>query len=284
VEVNNLFNVALPLGVIYQSPSIEALANILSSGEQHASWYSLVPIQTQGSRPRLFAIHTITLQDLPQYLGKDQPLYFLRYGMAGEISDSPVHLPLLPELASHYIKEMQQAQPQGPYYLMGFSFGGLVAYEMAYQLLANGHQVNLVALLDTYLTGEKRLRPVHQIIHKLPIKALERVKNKITDLISPNKSSRTDFWPHFYTPEPDRASRRGYQPKSYNGHVTLFQGLAMDSNYFIYTLPEHAWRNLLGDKLEIQEVQGSHYEIFDEPNVKTLAEKIMAAIDKTIDL
>jgi aspartate racemase len=284
VEVNKLFNSALPLGVIYQSPTIKALANILLSGEQHASYYSLVPIQTQGSRPPLFAIHTITLEDLPRYLGKDQPLYFLRYGMAGEITDRPVRLPLLSELASHYIKEMQQAQPQGPYYLMGFSFGGLVAYEMAYQLVASGHQVNLVALLDTYLTGERQLMPLHRIIHKLPIKALEIVKNKITDLISPDKSSSTDFWPHFYTPEPDKVSRSGYQPKIYSGHVTLFQGLAMDSDYFIYTLPEHAWRNLLGDKLEVQETQGSHYEIFDAQNVKTLAEKITAAIDKTINL
>lgn len=284
VEVNKLFNAALPLGVIYQSPTIEALASILSSGNQQASWYSLVPIQTRGSRPPLFAIHTITLEDLPRYLGKDQPLYFLRYGMAGEISDSPVRLPLLPELASHYIKEMQQVQPQGPYYLMGFSFGGLVAYEMAYQLLADGHQVNLVALLDTYLTAERHLMPLHRIIHKLPKRALEIAKNKVTNLINPDKPSNTDFWPHFYTPEPDKISRSGYLPKIYNGRVTLFQGLAMDSDYFIYTLPEHAWKSLLGNNLEVEEIQGSHYEIFDEPYVKALAEKIIASIDKTINL
>jgi thioesterase domain-containing protein len=203
--------------------------------------------------------------------------------MAGEISDRPVHLPVLPELATHYIKEMQQAQPQGPYYLMGFSFGGLVAYEMAYQLAASGHQVNLVALLDTYLTGERRLMPLHKIVHKLPMRALEIIKNKMTDLVAPNNSASTDFYPHFYTPEPDKVSRSGYEPKVYNSRVTLFQGLPMDSHYFIYTLPEHAWRRLLGDKLEVQEIYGSHYEIFNEPNVKFLAEKIMATIDDLIN-
>jgi amino acid adenylation domain-containing protein len=281
IEANKRFNVALPLGTIYQYATVEELAKIILSGNQQASWYSLVPIHTQGSRPPLFAIHTITLEDLPRYLGKEQPLYFLRYGMAAEISDTPVHLPLLQELASHYIKEMQQAQPQGPYYLIGFSFGGFIAYEMACQLLANGQQVNLVGLLDTFLMSEKQLRPLPQIIHKLPSRALELIKSKITHLITPQKTS-TDFWPHVYTPEPDYACRNGYQARSYNGQVTLFQGWTMDSDYFIYNLPEHAWKKLLGEKLDVQQIHGSHYEIFDEPHVKMLAAKIIACMDKAI--
>jgi aspartate racemase len=176
---------------------------------------------------------------------------------------------------------MQQVQPQDPYHLIGFSFGGLIAYEMAGQLLANGHQVNLVGLLDTFLTRERQLRPLHQIIHKFPSRALELIKSKVTELTTPRKN-KTDFWPHVYTPEPDEACRKDYQPKSYNAQVTLFQGWAMNSDYFIYKLPEHAWKELLGDKLDVQQIHGSHYEIFDEPHVKMLAAKIIACMDKAL--
>jgi thioesterase domain-containing protein/acyl carrier protein len=283
VEVNALFNINLPLGAIYQFPTIEGLATCLSSEQQQASYYSLVPIHTQGSRPPLFAIHTITLEDLPRHLGKEQPLYFLRYGMAAAISESPtaVRLPSLEELASHYIKEMQQAQPQGPYYIVGFSFGGVIAYEMAGQLLAKGQQVNLVGLLDTALTTEKQLRPLKQMIYRFPRRVLALIKRKIAALLTPQKAS-IDFWPHFYTPEPDQACRSAYQPKLYNAQVTLFQGWEEEDRFFIYAPPEHAWKQLLGDKVDVQQIHGSHYEIFDEPHVKILAAKIIACMDKAI--
>jgi amino acid adenylation domain-containing protein len=282
-DVNKLFNTNLPLGAIYQSPTIEELATLLSSGNPQSSWYSLVPIQTQGSRPSLFAIHTISLHDLPLYLGKNQPLYFLRYGMAGENSNCPVRLPQITELASHYIEEMQQVQPSGPYHILGFSFGGLIAYEMACQLVANGYQVNFLGLLDTYLSEEKRLLPYSRIIHNFfsklkPSLFLGRVKSEITSLITPYKYG-TDFWPHIYTTGPDRICRNGYYPKNYNGDcITLFQANVSDTILYSYAPPEAAWKALLGDKLAVQQITGHHIEIFKEPHVKILAEKLISTL------
>ncbi|MCK9620221.1 MAG: amino acid adenylation domain-containing protein [Methylobacter sp.] len=286
VEINKLFDIDLPLGAIYQYPTIKQLASMLSSDNQKPRWYSLVPIQTQGSRPPLFAIHTITLQDLPRHLGKDQPLYFLRYGMAAEINDHPVQLPALEELAKHYIKELQQVQPQGPYYLAGFSFGGVIAYEMARQLQANGHRVNLVALLDTYLDWEKQPLPLYRIISKFfrqsPRRLLTLAKNKISGLVVSNKYG-TDFWPHIYTLAPNVSCRNSYQPKSYIGRVILFQASAWETLFYRYVPPEQAWKKLMDDRLDIQQITGNHFEIFNEPHVKTLAEKLTACMDRSIN-
>ncbi|MGZ3607111.1 MAG: non-ribosomal peptide synthetase [Syntrophales bacterium] len=279
-EVNNLFHVDLPIGAIYQSPTIKELGIIISSDNKQPSLYSLVPIQTQGSRPPLFAIHTITLLDLPRHLGKDQPLYFLRYGMGAEIKHS-VSLPLLEELAYHYIKEMQQVQPHGPYYLIGFSFGGVIAYEMANQLVANGHQVNFVGLLDSCLEQQNSLK-ISKLFRLSPIQLLERIKNKINDRAIADKYG-TDFWPHFYTSAPDRACSKGYQPKKYNAQVTLFQGIQCDKSLFSSPQPEIAWRKLLGDNLEVQAVSGSHLDICIEPHVQILAKKLIACMDKAIN-
>lgn len=289
VEANKSFNTNLPMGAIYQSPTIEELGIMLLSGKQQPSWYSLVPIQTQGSRPPLFAVHTISLLDLPKHLGKDQPLYFLRYGMAGENSNSPVRLPKLIELASHYIKEMQQVQPSGPYHLIGFSFGGMITYEMACQLVTNGHQVNLVGLLDTYIKREKQLLPYHRIIKNFftrlrPSRLLVLVKSKITDLVMPYKYG-ADFWPHIYTTDlPDWACINGYHPKRYNGNrITLFKGDPSETMLYSHAPPEQEWKKLLGERLEIQQVIGSHIEICKEPNVKILAEKLIACMDNAIE-
>lgn len=286
VDINKQFDTNLPLGTIYQSPTVEELGKIITSGKQQPTRYSLVPIQTQGSRPPLFAIHTISMLDLPRYLGKDQPLYFLRYGMAAEVNNRSIRLPQLKDLASHYIKELQQVQPNGPYYLLGFSFGGVVAYEMADQLLADGHRVNLVGLLDTYLTWEQQSLPLHRIINKFfrlsPSQFLELIKDKLTFLATPYIYG-TDYWPHLYTHGPDLACRNGYQPKIINGAVTLFQASERESMFFSYVPPEQEWKKLLGDTLEVQQVSGGHFEIFKEPHVKILAEKLIACMDKAIN-
>lgn len=284
-EISKQFNFDMPLGAIYRSPTIKETAKIIRSYDKHP-WYSLVPIQTQGLRPPLFAVHTISLLDLPRYLGNDQPLYFLRYGMAAESGNRSVHLPPMEELASHYINELQRVQPQGPYYLIGFSFGGMIAYEMACQLLENGHRVNFVGMLDTHLTDEKQLLPYHRIIHNFfrqsPSRLVRGIKNKITDLVKPYKYG-SGFWPHIYTLAPDKACRNNYQPKSYKGRVTLFQGWDWETTLFSKAPAELAWTQLLGDRIDVQQVSGAHSDICKEPHVKILAAKIIACMDKAIN-
>ena len=284
-KINEQFNADLAVGAIYQSPTIEELGMILSSGNRQPSRHSLVPIQTQGSRPPLFAIHTITLLDLPQYLGKDQPLYFLRYGMAAKLGERSIPLPLLEDLAGHYIEEMRQLQPRGPYHLMGFSFGGMIAYEMARQLVATGQTVSFLGLLDTYLTQEKRLLPWRRIVHNVfkqgPRQFLARAKSKITGLTAPLKHGK-DFWPHFYTETPDIACQKDYQPKPYGGRVTLFQAWEPESLFFSYSPLEQAWTRFLRERPEVRGIPGAHFEIFHEPHVKILATSISACMDKTL--
>jgi thioesterase domain-containing protein len=87
---------------------------------------------------------------LAHHLALEQPLY----GLAAQMLDKK-YAPLnrVEDLAAHYIKEMRILQPDGPYFLVGVSFGGLVAFEIAQQLVAQGQQVALLALLDTYAPG-----------------------------------------------------------------------------------------------------------------------------------
>ena len=86
---------------------------------------------------------------LAQHLGPDQPFYALQSrGLNGEAPHKTIE-----EMATHYLKEIRQLQPEGPYLIGGRSLGGMIAYEMACQLRADGEEVALVALLDSYPVG-----------------------------------------------------------------------------------------------------------------------------------
>jgi len=175
-------------------------------------------------------------------------------------------------------------QPVGPYYFFGFSFGGIIAYEMACQLIANGEEVNFIGLLDTYLVKKKLSLPLSQYAHKFLKKGFRKLYGLVRDKIKAEIVKfkyGTKFWPLIYTSAPDIACRKTYQPKVMTGRVILFEGDEM-SGFFSYEMPEKGWRELIGDSLEVQRVTGTHFEMCQEPHVQTLAEKILACMDRAI--
>lgn len=151
-QIEAVFQKNLPLATLLQAPTIEQLANGLR--QEEVSWSPLVQIQAGHSdRPPLFCIHgggfnVLVYRDLAINLGADQPVYGLQaqglYGRGGVKSNR------LEEIAADYIKEIRSVQPTGPYYLSGLSNGGNIALEMAQQLQAEGEQVALLAMFDTY--------------------------------------------------------------------------------------------------------------------------------------
>src|SRR5208283_2392385 len=109
------------------------------------SYSSIVPIQPHGSKPPLYLIHgvggkVLGFSDLIRHLDSDQPVYGVEYVI--DVS-KPVMLSL-EELAAHYIEEIRASRVHGPYCLLGYSFGGILAFEMARQLQAGGLEVGLL--------------------------------------------------------------------------------------------------------------------------------------------
>jgi len=141
---------SLPLGAIFRAPTIEALAKLIEAGADSSRWTSLVPIQPLGSRPPIFCIHggagtILHLHRLARRLGTEQPFYGLQSsGLYG--GSSPLRT--VEEMASHYITEMRQVHPGGPWLIAGYCFGTIVAFEIAQQLLAAGEDVQLVAMFN----------------------------------------------------------------------------------------------------------------------------------------
>nr|WP_224756117.1 amino acid adenylation domain-containing protein [Streptomyces sp. col6] len=115
----------------------------------------LLPLSTRGTRRPLFCVHPGTgvgwsYAGLARHLGDEQPLYALQARALSE----PGHRPrTVEEMADDYLERIRQVQPWGPYRLLGWSFGGIVAHTMAVRLRAAGQRVELLALMDVHQTG-----------------------------------------------------------------------------------------------------------------------------------
>jgi thioesterase domain-containing protein/acyl carrier protein len=149
-EIGKVFDKDLPVSTLFDAPSVETLANLLRDEKTAARWSSLVAIQPGGSHPPFFCVHggtgaTFFLHDLADNLGTEQPFYGLQMeGMDGR-RITRTHIE---QMAAHYLSEARTLQPEGPYYLGGYCFGGVVALEMARILLEQGQEVGLLALLN----------------------------------------------------------------------------------------------------------------------------------------
>lgn len=165
-QIHQHFGRSLPLSSLFLAPTIEQLAQQLDQANCSASTFnipSLVPLQPTGSKPPFFCVHPIFGTVFPYYqlaqqfndpveLGiANRPFYGLQpIGLEGQ----PPHT-TIEEMAAYYVKAIRQIQPQGAYSIGGWSFGGVVAFEMAQQLAQAGHEVALLAMLDTASPGHR---------------------------------------------------------------------------------------------------------------------------------
>lgn len=141
----------LPLASLIENPTIARLAAYMD--KKFISWDSLVPLKPKGNKAPLFIVHganhnVLIYKNLADNLDDDQPVYALQAkGLSGEVEPHKS----VEEMASHYISEIKTINPEGPYALGGFSFGGIIAFEMAKQLKAEGNKVKILALFDSYV-------------------------------------------------------------------------------------------------------------------------------------
>jgi oxalate---CoA ligase len=175
----------LPRTTLLRAPTIKQLVDVLDRAEAEMQWPSLVAIQPKGSRPPFFCMHPLTgnvlyLRDLARHLGPDQPFFALQpQGLDGRTG---LHT-RIEDMAAHYVKEIRAFLPEGPYFLGGHSFGGLIAYEVAQQLAAQGQRVALLALIDTFFpTGRDASAPV---THHIPGATflLDRIRFHLENLL-----------------------------------------------------------------------------------------------------
>lgn len=310
-QIEKLFGKNLPLATLFESPTIERLADLLRQKGWKPVWSSLVPIQPNGTKRPFFCIHALggnvlEYHLLASHLGSDQPFYGLQ-SLGLDENQSP-HL-TIEEMAAHYIKEMRAVQPEGPYLLGGRSLGGTVAFEMACQLRAENQEVALLALLDTDPMGYHKLLPNSRSHFSKAEHFIKRAKGHIANLQQLTIKQRVNYFQGKFRYVPGKIKNKlwkaaykfyllidrplpkllqsveefnfmavmNYLPKIYPGQVTLFW--ANEDLRGTYDV-EAGWNFLATGGIEIINIPGNHLDIVKEPYVRSLAEKLKVSIDK----
>ena len=153
-RIRRLFRVELPLAAIFQARTVRAISAMIRDRRPTSSSASaLAPIRPAGGLPPLFLCEGIGIYyPMIRHLDPDQPVYAL-------VTEVGRDYPRVEALASAYLDEVRAVQPEGPYFLGGLSFGGLVAFEVAQQLFDRGQEVGLLALFDTPTPWASRPKP-----------------------------------------------------------------------------------------------------------------------------
>jgi len=230
--------------------------------------------------------------ELAQQLGRDQPFYGIQaFGL--EAKQPPYQQ--VSDMATFYVDALQTIQPHGPYFVAGWLFGGLVAFEMVRQLQAQGESIALLALLDTIVPSiikehqqpEDDAELLFELLREEEISlSLEQLRQMAADeqlsyVIEQGKQVG------LFPPDVDVAQSKrllqvykinaelaqSYQPSLYQGQIMLFKAVVQSEEMPI-TKPDYGWGAYATKSVEIIEVPGNHQNMVKSPQVQTLAEQL----------
>lgn len=276
-EVERKFGKRLPMDTLwFGEASIARLARVLDIDELSYSWPALVPIKPGGDQVPLFCVHTkggnlFHYDELAAALPADVPVYGLQ--AQGIYGNEKLHH-TIEEIAAHCIKTMREHSPEGPYYIVGYSSAGVVAYEMAQQLFCLGVDSVQLVLVDAFPSnvrthGHYRMRLKQAIVQKNFRHLQERLLHALLNPLGLGESRKFS-----HAGEAHRWAHWSYKIKAYKGSATLLFTKESQQQTRGDTL---GWASLIAD-LHADSVDGSHGMLVKQPCVLTLARQIQASL------
>lgn len=278
---------------LFQAQTVAELARVVTakSAFDDGEWSSLVALRKGGTRPPLYLVHS-TPGDVFGYinlvgrLGPDQPCFGLQ--SLGLQRPHAAHQ-RIETMAAYYIEQIKALQPKGPYFLGGWCYGGVVAYEMAQQLQERHNDVALVALIDAVAPSPAKGAAIYyadriqRILYHGPkgVAAFvgDRVRREVRERFLNTREVlqvEVDSGPlanRAFVTDVNMHAIRVYRPLPYNGPVVLFRSTdRQGAGAFDETL---GWATLV-KHIEVHEFEAGHATILREPSVSKLADALSA--------
>ena len=300
----------LPLSTLFEYPTIRELASLTEESQPIDTQKSLVHIKPTGSKTPIYLVHGIGLNllnfsGLVANIDADQPVYGLQ---AKGLDGTSEPLDKMEAIAAHYISEMLEQNPTGPYAIAGYSFGGYVAYEMAQQLTRMGKQIKMLAMFDTdahaLISHHTRLeRIVWKIgrqfpkflwigksLWKNPLQTInyqlsffrQRAGALLQALgLKASPVPNVELAHLDYLMEKHEQAFDKYVLRPYSGTIDLFRA---DSRlYFVDDTRYLGWKEYALGGVRVHDVPGDHETILLLPNDKIFASVLQKALDTTKD-
>ncbi|MFK4100727.1 thioesterase domain-containing protein [Streptomyces sp. NPDC019531] len=236
-QLNSRFGCDISLAELVRNPTVSGIAAILGGSVTEAT--VLVPLNPQGRRPPLFCIHPVSgnvsrFFELARTLGEEQPVY--AFQSAG-LSDGLLAQDSIEQMAATYVEKIVRLRPRGPYRLLGYSMGGIVAYECARRLYERTGEHPFVAMVDTDLRDLSAIDPWDLLVRTVlkanvkgtALRGLERdaAVSTLHGLCVGHGVFDADFplarlGDIYDTVLANIMAMRTYTPTAYSGGITLF--------------------------------------------------------------
>jgi amino acid adenylation domain-containing protein len=305
-RVNQFFGKNLTVTTLFEAPTILELSEVIKEQGWQPTTSSVIPIQPHGSLPTFFFIggSLAMCYRLASVLGKEQPIYVVRRGRLNfdRLAGDQLPFPQLKEFARQFVRDIEEIQPQGPCSVAGHSFDGTVAMEIAQLLKEKGHQVPLLALLDTWRPGYRPEGRISQDEKSVQASA-PRQKTKLgrrfaLGLIAMYYKLRREWysptvyrlfhalgWPVPRALQNLKWVRRDAISKAvsfdhipYDGRVTLFRAMEPDQRGVD---DDFGWSQLVPGGVEIVKIPGDHLAMTREPNLQVLVSKLAELVTQS---
>jgi len=298
---------SLTVATFFREGTIEKIALQLERTHELNDSNVLLPLQTKGNQPPLFLVHPaggygLSYSVLAHTLGQNQPLYALQSrGLDGK--QQPLNT--IEAMASTYIKAIREILPVGPYFIGGYSLGGLIAFEMVSQLETAGEQVANLLIIDTHpplAHSEIETQPDDEvallvfIVEQIGLYFNTAIKISYDQLVVMNEAQRLEYvlqiLQHHQLIAPNsgknlitglvnvyKANLQAshlYHPQQIKASISLFK---------TPTLAEHfpkdstlGWGKLTSGKMQVHTVPGNHESLLQEPHVQKLSAVIQEVL------
>jgi amino acid adenylation domain-containing protein len=265
------------LPMLFRNPTIEALARALARPEQQIESAEVIPLQPLGTKPPLFCLCGIHIYGaLAEQFAPDRPVYGVfvaeeatrlapGHGEQAQLLD-------IVELATRYLDAIRQLQPTGPFHLVGFSFGGVLAFEVAQQLRARGEQVGLLAIIDSDVPGMTRDRLFFRIRRAMRRLVRRATNTRVSAVSNPTQVEdsvsdlRTELNQGYLS------AMRLYDARPYPGSAVFFEASWEDEQ------TAYGWERLIAD-LSVRELHGDHLGVLEAPAVESLSQALKERLD-----
>ncbi|MBD2344914.1 non-ribosomal peptide synthetase [Anabaena subtropica] len=308
-QIQDKFGHNLALSTLFENPTIEKLAIIVSQPSRKNSNSPLVAINSSGSQIPFFCIHGAGgginhYFNLSRRLGEDYPFYALEHTPEQDQRETIS----LEETATYYLKEIRQVQLNGPYFLGGHCYGGVLAFEMAQQLQKQGQTVGLLVIIDA-IVSETHIKPTKDDDAKFLLRMAESIKtNNNIDFSLPFEEIRDlqlneqfnlinkkanfifsdteiqDFLRYYTIFKANVQAMRDYIPQIYPYSITLLRAKEeiihdFDNPEWNTDDPFLGWGKFSSQPIQVMEIPGDHFSIFVEPHIQELANNLRICID-----
>lgn len=303
-EMEQKLHKKISIATFFQYPTIAQLGNYFKNPSSNLE-NPILPLQTFGERPPLFCANmrdgsASIYRLLIPYLSPDQPIYGLP--VSGQQTKT---LTRLEDLAAQHVKTILAFEPQGPYSLLGYSFGGLIAFEIARQLQEQGKEIVFLGIIDTWLEKNpgflqalrvdqrvdyflrkfSRMLTFHS--HKLrPLSVNEKIKYIVSRLFQRTIINAGDP-DHMISYAGDQTFElsnhlhylsRHYQPKPLQTRITLFRAIQPSTVFHAYPAT-FGWHFFSKQPLALKVVQGSHYTMVQGNDIQALASQLQLVLE-----